>query len=103
MELTITLLACTAVLFYLTTVSGKTVAPILAKDAWKDMHLIGVGCIKDSKKGEREKVQANLDLLAGLWRNAHFVIYADAVSKEVWEKEIVALGRNQSYHFLLDE
>lgn len=76
-------------------------APLIGKGEWQNMNLIVVGCIKGSVKEERIKVQANLDLLASMWSNVHFVIYADAASKEVWSKE--TKGRqNQTYHFILD-
>lgn len=75
---------------------------ILGDYEWRNMHFIGVGCIRNSQKEERDRVQANLNLLAGLWADAHFVIYADAESKEAWQGEMLAAGRSHAYHFLLD-
>lgn len=99
--LMIILFAYTAALFSLLSVTEITIAPILGKDEWRNMHFIGIGCIKDSSRDDMLKVQANLDLLARLWRNAHFVIYADAATKEMWQNE--TSGRNETYSFLLDD
>lgn len=62
-----------------------------------DRRAYVVGCIRNSEEALRRRVQRNLDMLASVWGDTHFVVYADRGSADQWRR---ALGPRQDYEFI---